>query len=102
MRDNKPAKTLFTVGNFYIEVDVVEVQMRTALTRNGNIFRRIKIRDQEHEAVLLVWGNKYNRKNLDLFSTTHPSPKRIRIKYPVKPFDHYIQKYGVGLWCIKI
>lgn len=96
MRNNQPVKTMFTVGNFYMEVKVVEVSI-PFITKNGNIFRRIKIRDDDHEAILVVWGNKSNRRNLYLFSAP-PMPERIRIKYPVKPFDYYIRAYGVALW----
>jgi len=97
MRNNQPVKMIFTVGNFLVEADVVEVQRKPTITKDGNIFRRIKIRDEEHEAILVVWGSKSNRRNLDLFSSPF-MPERIRIKYPVRPSDRYIMKYGVALW----
>lgn len=87
----------FTVGNFSMEVDVVEIQIKRQTTSRGNIFCRVKIRDESREAILVVWGDEHNHRNVDIFAG-YKIPKRIRITYPVKPLDYYIERYGVDLW----
>jgi len=84
----------WTVGDFYIEVDVREVQERDVRTSKG-LLTRLKVGDGTREAILVVWGSDSNRKNLDLVSKQ--IPKRIRVESPVRPDDQYIQQ-GVGLW----
>lgn len=84
----------FIRRDFYIEVDVREVQERDVRTSKG-LLTRLKVGDGTREAILVVWGSDSNRKNLDLVSKQ--TPKRIRVESPVRPDDQYIQQ-GVGLW----
>ena len=97
MRNMKPVETDFTIGDFYVEANVVEVEVRDKWTQDGNIFTRLKVRDESREAVLVVWGRKDNQKSLKLFRKEF-NHLRIRIIHPVRPFNEYIEKYEVDLW----
>jgi len=83
----------WTFGDFYIEVDVHQVEERDIRTSKG-LLTRLRVGDGIREAILVVWGSDSNRKNLDLVSTQ--TPRRIRVTLPVRPDDQYIGE--VDLW----
>jgi hypothetical protein len=97
MRGWKPKETIFTVVDFYVEADVIEVEERDVWTKEGNILTRLKVRDESGDATLVVWGSEDNQRNLELLRR-EPKPQQIQIIHPVRPFDEYIFLHKVDLW----
>lgn len=81
-------------NEFYLEVELLGVEER-GITRHGNIFVRVKVKDEETTATLVVWGSSKNKRNIEVLEG---KPKKIRIIRPIRPRNWARERYKVDLW----
>jgi len=81
-------------NEFYLEVELLGVEER-GITQRGNIFVRVKVKDEETTATLVVWGSSENKRNIEVVER---GPEKIRIIRPVRPSHWARTDYKVDLW----
>ncbi len=81
-------------SEFYLEVELLGIEEK-GTTQHGNIFVRVKVKDEETTATLVVWGSSENMRNIKV---VEKRPEKIRIIRPIRPSDWARIRYKVDLW----